>query len=72
MGLLTLGYAEVSEVADAVDYFPGGMKQQAAAGDNVTLWVVDRASHGEYRAVAPDEYEVRVVGFFNRALNAKK
>ncbi|MCB9079097.1 MAG: prolyl oligopeptidase family serine peptidase [Anaerolineaceae bacterium] len=58
--LLIYGSREVS--------LPGGVKQQAAAGPNATLWVVDGASHGEYRVVAPEAYEVRVVGFFDRSL----
>lgn len=58
--LLIYGSREVS--------LPGAVKQQAAAGDNATLWVVDGAGHGGYRVVAAETYEVRVVGFFKRSL----
>ncbi|NDJ74831.1 MAG: prolyl oligopeptidase family serine peptidase [Chloroflexi bacterium] len=46
----------------------GAYEQQAAAGDNATLWVVAGAGHGEYQAVAPAEYEQRVIEFFDQAL----
>ncbi|HRV92273.1 MAG TPA: prolyl oligopeptidase family serine peptidase [Anaerolineae bacterium] len=62
--LLIYGSREVS--------LPGGVKQQDAAGPNATLWVVDGARHGEYRVVAPEAYEVRVVGFFDEALAVKE
>jgi dipeptidyl aminopeptidase/acylaminoacyl peptidase len=46
----------------------GARLQQAAAGDNADLWVVEGAGHGGYLAVAPQEYEQRVIAFFDRAL----
>jgi len=46
----------------------GATKQLAAAGTSADLWVVDGARHGNYLDVAPEEYETRVVGFFNNAL----
>jgi len=46
----------------------GAYKQLAAAGENATLWVVEGAGHGNYLAVAPAEYERRVVAFFDNAL----
>lgn len=42
--------------------------QLAAAGPTASLWVVDGAGHGDYLTVAPQEYEARVVGFFDAAL----
>lgn len=58
--LLIYGSREVS--------LPGGVKQQAIAGDNATLWVVEGAGHGNYMAVASEAYETRVVGFFDQVL----
>ncbi len=58
--LLIYGSREVS--------LAGGRAQLAAAGDNAELWVVEGAGHGDYLAVAPDEYEARLVGFFDGAL----
>jgi pimeloyl-ACP methyl ester carboxylesterase len=46
----------------------GGYAQQQAAGDNAELWVVEGAIHGGYMAVAAEEYERRVIEFFDRAL----
>jgi pimeloyl-ACP methyl ester carboxylesterase len=46
----------------------GGRQQKAAAGGNAVLWVVEGAGHGQYLQIAPDEYESRVVGFFDEAL----
>lgn len=50
----------------------GAYRQLAAAGGNAELWVVEGARHGNYLEVAPEEYEVRVVGFFDRALPARE
>jgi pimeloyl-ACP methyl ester carboxylesterase len=46
----------------------GARRQQAAAGDNAALWVVDGAGHGLYWTVAGEEYERRVIAFFDEAL----
>lgn len=46
----------------------GGYAQEKAAGDNAELWVVEGAIHGGYMAVAAEEYERRVIEFFDRAL----
>jgi hypothetical protein len=51
---------------------PGAYGQLAAAGDNAGLWVVEGARHGNYLEIAPEEYEARVVGFFDRALLARE
>lgn len=45
-----------------------GARQQAAGGLAVTLWVVEGAGHGDYVAVAPEEFERRVLDFFRTAL----
>lgn len=58
--LLIYGSREVSLV--------GARQQLAAAGPNTTLWVVPGAGHGDYLQVAPQEYERRVVAFFDQAL----
>ncbi len=46
----------------------GAHRQLAAAGENAELWVVEGAGHGNYLTVAPEEYERRVVTFFDKAL----
>jgi pimeloyl-ACP methyl ester carboxylesterase len=46
----------------------GGRLQEAAGGDNTELWIVPGAGHGNYRQVAPEAYEARVIGFFDRTL----
>jgi dipeptidyl aminopeptidase/acylaminoacyl peptidase len=40
----------------------------AAAREPKELWIVEGADHGEYAAVAPAEYERRLVTFFDRGL----
>lgn len=47
----------------------GARLQQNAAGQNTQLWEVAGAGHGNYVAVAPDEYTRRVVGFMREALS---
>jgi pimeloyl-ACP methyl ester carboxylesterase len=46
----------------------GGRRQEVAAGPNAELWVVPGAGHGNYLAMAPVEYERRLVAFFEGAL----
>lgn len=58
--LLIYGTQEVS--------LPGGRRQKAAAGSNAELWVIEGAGHGNYLQVAPEEYERRLVTFFDTAL----
>lgn len=58
--LLIYGSEEVS--------LPGARRQQAAGGATVSLWVVEGAGHGNYLAVAPAEYERRLVEFFDESL----
>lgn len=57
--LLIYGSKEVS--------LDGGRAQLEAAGDNAELWIVEGAGHGDYLRVAPEEYETRMVNFFNAA-----
>jgi len=59
--LLVYGSQEVS--------LEGGRRQQAAAGDNAELWIVEGAGHGNYFDVAPEAYETKVVTFFDESLN---
>ncbi len=51
---------------------PGAYQQQAAAGDNATLWVVDGAGHGNYLQIAPEAYEARITAFFDESLLVDK
>jgi pimeloyl-ACP methyl ester carboxylesterase len=46
----------------------GAYRQLDAAGENAALWVVEGAGHGNYLTIAPEEYERRVVAFFDSAL----
>jgi len=46
----------------------GAKQQLAAAGPTADLWIVEGAGHGKYRMMAPDEYETRVIAFFDSAL----
>jgi len=57
--LLIYGSQEVS--------LPGGRQQQLVAGDNAELWIVAGAGHGNYPHVAPEEYERRIITFFDAA-----
>jgi pimeloyl-ACP methyl ester carboxylesterase len=59
--LLIYGGNEVS--------LPGGYQQKAAAGDNAELWIIPGTTHGNYRQVAGEEYEKRVIRFFEAILN---
>ncbi len=47
---------------------PGAYLQHKVAGANAELWVVEGAGHGNYVDIAPQEYEERVVAFFDQAL----
>ena len=40
----------------------------AAAGDSATLWEIPEAGHVGGQAARPQEYERRVIGFFDDAL----
>ncbi len=39
-----------------------------ACGEPKGLWIIDAAGHARTRRVAPEEYDRRVIGFFNRHL----
>ena len=43
-------------------------RDYAAAAPNATLWEIPEAGHVGGLEARPDEYERRVVGFFNAAL----
>ncbi|MBI1877298.1 MAG: dienelactone hydrolase family protein, partial [Chloroflexi bacterium] len=58
--LLIYGSKEVS--------LAGAHRQQAAAGKNADLWVVEGAGHGNYFDVASKEYETRLTTFFDQSL----
>lgn len=45
-----------------------GHRQLDAAGPNTDLWIVEGAHHGSYMQDAPDEFERRVIAFFDQAL----
>ncbi len=45
----------------------GGRLEQAAAGDNAELWEVPGSWHGGYVYAAPEAFERRVIGFYDRA-----
>lgn len=49
----------------------GARQQLDAAGHNAQLWIVEGAWHGTYMTDAPEEYENRVIAFFDRALLSK-
>lgn len=51
------------EIVDTLGY-----QQYATAGEPKQLWVVVGASHGEYYRIDPQEYERRVIGFFDSAM----
>jgi hypothetical protein len=50
----------------------GARLQQAAAGDNATLWEVPGAIHGSYLADAPEDYERIVIGFMDDAIGVER
>jgi fermentation-respiration switch protein FrsA (DUF1100 family) len=51
---------------------PGARLQQAAAGENAELWEVPGATHGSYWYTAPDEFERRVVEFYDKAFDIRR
>jgi len=46
-------------------------EQLARAGEPKELWIVPHCGHGGYLDAAPEEWEERVVGFFDQALLVK-
>jgi pimeloyl-ACP methyl ester carboxylesterase len=49
----------------------GGRLELAAAGDNAQLWEVPGATHGSYSWTAPEEFEWRVVDFYDKAFDIR-
>ena len=48
---------------------PGAYLELAAAGANAQLWAVPGATHGSYWYTAPEEFERRVIAFYDDAFN---
>ncbi len=46
---------------------PGAHLELAAAGNNAQLWEVPGATHGSYWYTAPEEFEQRVIAFYDSA-----
>jgi dipeptidyl aminopeptidase/acylaminoacyl peptidase len=51
---------------------PGARKQLTVAGENAELWEVPNGTHGSYWIHAPEEYERRVIAFFDSALGVSR
>jgi uncharacterized protein len=51
---------------------PGAHLELAAAGDNAELWEVTGATHGSYWYTAPEEFEERVIAFYDRAFDISR
>jgi uncharacterized protein len=52
--------------------FYGAHLQLAAAGENAQLWEVPGATHGSYLFTAPEEFEQRVIAFYDSAFNIRR
>ncbi|HLV34408.1 MAG TPA: alpha/beta fold hydrolase [Spirillospora sp.] len=50
----------------------GAYEQQAAAGSNAVLWVIENATHGGYWTTAPEEFEQRVIAFLDAAFGIQR
>lgn len=50
----------------------GGRAQQAAAGAHASLWEVPGAGHGGYWYAAPEEFERRVIAFYDAAFGISR
>jgi dipeptidyl aminopeptidase/acylaminoacyl peptidase len=50
---------------------PGARLELAAAGENAELWEVPGATHGSYWYTAPQEFEQRVVAFYDDAFGIR-
>jgi uncharacterized protein len=62
--LLIYGTAEPS--------LPGAHLQLSAAGPNAQLWEVPGATHGSYWYTAPEEFEQRVIAFYDNAFDIRR
>jgi fermentation-respiration switch protein FrsA (DUF1100 family) len=49
-----------------------GLGLYEAAGEPKALWMVDGLGHGSALEISPDEYEKRVIGFFDKALGVDR
>jgi dipeptidyl aminopeptidase/acylaminoacyl peptidase len=49
-----------------------GFRLYEAAGEPKELWMVDGMGHGSPLGIFPDEYEKRVIGFFDRAFGVER
>jgi pimeloyl-ACP methyl ester carboxylesterase len=63
-------YVVHSRADKRIDYHQGEQLAEAAraGGADVELWLVDGAGHVQIPAVYPEEFEQRIVGFFQEAL----
>jgi hypothetical protein len=48
------------------------MATALVVGNMTTLWEIPRAGHTGGISATPDEYERRVIGFFDHALHARR
>jgi dipeptidyl aminopeptidase/acylaminoacyl peptidase len=49
-----------------------GLSLYEAAGEPKELWMVEMMGHGSALQIWPDEYEKRVIGFFDKALGVDR
>jgi fermentation-respiration switch protein FrsA (DUF1100 family) len=49
-----------------------GLRLYEAASEPKELWMVDGMGHGSALEILPDEYEKRVIGFFDKALGVHR
>jgi dipeptidyl aminopeptidase/acylaminoacyl peptidase len=49
-----------------------GLSLYEAAGEPKELWMVEMMGHGGALQISPDEYEKRVIGFFDKALGVDR
>lgn len=50
----------------------GGQLELAAAGENAELWEAPGATHGSYQIDLPEEFERRVVDFYDKAFDIRR
>jgi fermentation-respiration switch protein FrsA (DUF1100 family) len=49
-----------------------GLRLYEAAGEPKELWMIDMMGHRSALGILPDEYEKRVIGFFDKALGVDR
>lgn len=59
-------------IADDLIPAEQGLRLYEAAGEPKELWIVDMMGHGSALEISPDEYERRVIGFFDEALGVDR